>query len=365
MFGRPAWNRLETTEQVLRRFRQDWPAPANPLPIVIIGAGNIVNDAHLPAYRKAGYHVAGIFDIDTDRAADLSRSWDIGKTYGSSVEMTGNGVNCVYDIATPPSAIAGILSLLPDGAAVLIQKPMGENLAQAETILDICRNKKLNAAVNFQLRFSPMMLAVRDALGSDVLGEIRDVEVHVNISTPWQTFPFLKHLERVEIAVHSIHYLDLIRSLVGEPEGVFARSLSDPRVPDLAQTRTSVILDYGNRLRALLSINHNHDFGRKFQDATIRLEGSKGCAIVKLGLLMHYPHGEADELWVCETGGDWQQIELQGSWFPDAFANIMANLQRFHVGDDEELLTNVGDAFWTMKLVETCFVANRTAPVTL
>lgn len=332
---------------------------------MIIGAGNIVNDAHLPAYRKAGYHVAGVFDIDSDRAAGLSRSWDIGKVYGSSAEMTANGVNCVYDIATPPSAITGILPLLPDGAAVLIQKPMGEDLAQARRILDMCRVKKLHAAVNFQLRFSPMMLAIRDALGSNVLGEIFDVEVHVNISTPWATFPFLKRLERVEIAVHSIHYLDLIRSLVGEPEGVFARSLSDPRVPDLAQTRTSVILDYGKRLRALLSVNHNHDFGREFQAATIRFEGSNGCAIVKLGLLLNYPHGEADELWVCEAGGDWRPIELQGLWFPDAFANIMANLQRFHAGDDQELLTDVGDAFRTMKLVETCFVANRAPPVTL
>jgi predicted dehydrogenase len=350
---------------VLRRFQQDWPAPANPLPIVIIGAGNIVNDAHLPAYRKGGYHVAGVFDIDADRAAGLSRKWGIGNVYRSTADMTGNGVNCVYDIATPPSAITDILPLLPDGAAVLIQKPMGEDLGQAETILDICRAKRLNAAVNFQLRFSPMMLAVRDALGSGVLGEVLDVEVHVNISTPWETFPFLERLQRVEIAVHSIHYLDLIRSLVGEPEGVFAKSLSDPRVPDLAQTRTSVILDYGDRLRALLSINHNHDFGRDFQAATIRFEGSSGCAIAKLGLLLNYPHGEPDELWLCEAGDAWQQIELQGRWFPDAFANIMANLQRFHAGEDEELLTGVDDAFRTMKLVEACFVANRTCPVAI
>lgn len=326
---------------------------------MIIGAGNIVNDAHLPAYRKAGYPVAGVFDLDTNRAAELAARWDIGTVYGSIDELAANGTSCVYDIATPPSAITDLLPRLPDGAAVLIQKPMGENRDQAEAILGICRAKKLNAAVNFQLRFSPMMLAVRDALGSNVLGEILDVEVHINIATPWQIFPFLKRLQRVEIAVHSIHYLDLIRSLVGEPDGVFARSLGDPRVPDFAQTRTSIILDYGDRLRALLSINHNHDFGRDFQDATIRFEGSGGCAIARLGLLLNYPHGEPDELWLCEAGGAWQQIELQGRWFPDAFANVMANLQRFHAGDDAELLTNVEDAFRTMELVESCFVADR------
>ncbi len=33
---------------------QHWPAPGSPKPIVIIGAGGIVRDAHLPAYRQAG-----------------------------------------------------------------------------------------------------------------------------------------------------------------------------------------------------------------------------------------------------------------------------------------------------------------------
>jgi mono/diheme cytochrome c family protein len=203
------------------------------------------------------------------------------------------------------------------------------------------------------------------AIGSGRLGEIVDMEVHINISTPWQIFPFLKAMERVEIAVHSIHYLDLFRSIAGDPQGVFARSIGDPRVPDLAQTRSSIILDYGQRLRALLSINHNHDFGRDFQTATIRFEGTKGCALVKLGLLLDYPHGEPDELWLCEAGHGWEQIELQGQWFPDAFANVMSNLQRFHAGDDAELLTCVDDAFLTMQLVESCFTANRTPPVAM
>lgn len=346
-----------------RQYQQHWPTPADPLPITIIGAGSIVNDAHLPAYRKAGFRVAGIFDIDTGHAVEAAGKWSVDKVFHSLDEATAGGTQSVYDLATPPAAIAGILRSLPDGAAVLIQKPMGENLEQAVEIHRICREKRLTAAINFQLRFSPMMLAVRDAIVSGELGGILDIEVHVNIRTPWETFPFLKSLDRVEIAVHSIHYLDLIRSFAGQPDGVFVRSLWDPRVPDLAQTRSSIILDYGDRLRALLSVNHNHDFGPDFQAATVRVEGSKGCALVKLGLLMDYPRGQPDELWICESGKEWRQVELEGRWFPDAFAGVMSNLQRFHTGEDGELLTRVDDALRTMELVECCFAANRSPSV--
>jgi predicted dehydrogenase len=74
------------------------------------------------------------------------------------------GTSVVYDIAVPPHAITTILPDLPDGAAVLMQKPMGADLAQARAIRQLCRDKGLKAAVNFQLRFSPMMMAVRQAV---------------------------------------------------------------------------------------------------------------------------------------------------------------------------------------------------------
>ena len=47
---------------------QSWPMPARPRPIVVIGAGGIARDAHLPAYRQAGFAVGGIFDVDKARA---------------------------------------------------------------------------------------------------------------------------------------------------------------------------------------------------------------------------------------------------------------------------------------------------------
>jgi predicted dehydrogenase len=201
------------------------------------------------------------------------------------------------------------------------------------------------------------MMAARQLIESGRLGEMLEVEVHLNIFTPWHLFPFLLPMRRVEIAVHSIHYLDTIRALVGSPRGVFARSLPDPRAEGFAQTRTSVILDYDAPLRGIVSINHNHQGGRKFQSAWFRLEGTKGAAMVKLGVCYDYPRGEADELWVCDNGGTWEQIPLTGSWFIDAFKGPMRNLQRVAAGEDATLFSGVEDAFHTMALVEACFAA--------
>lgn len=337
-------------------LNQRWPAPEKPKPIVLVGAGGIVRDAHLPAYAKAGFKVVGVSDVDGDKAKELAGSHGIASVFEDIPEAAGeHGCDVVYDIATPPHVLPELLPQLPDGAAVLMQKPMGADQDQAREIKKTCAEKGLKAAVNFQLKFSPMMLAVKDALDKGLLGDLLEIEVHVNIFTPWHLFPFLVPMKRVEIAVHSIHYLDTIRSLAGNPKGVFARSISDPRAADLAQTRTSAILDYGGDLRCLMSINHNHRGGRKFQSAWFRFEGTKGAMMVKLGVLYDYPNGEADELWLSTKEGDWEQIPLEGSWFIDAFMGTMGNVQRFDAGLDDSLYAGVEDAYHTMALVEACF----------
>ncbi len=334
-------------------LRQSWPRPSNPVPIVTIGAGSIVNDAHFPAYRKAGFPIAGVFDVNAERARKVGEAFGV-RVFDSLDEALSTD-DVIFDLAVPPSAHQAVLQRIASGAAVLIQKPMGSDLREATTILKICRERKLKAAVNFQLRFSPMMLAIRDAIDRGLLGRLLDVEVRVSIDTPWGLFAFLKELPRIEIAVHSIHYLDLIRSFLGDPAGVHAKTIGHPS-SDMAQTRTSAILDYGDEVRSAMSVNHNHAFGRKHQVAEFRFEGSEGAAHAKMGVLLDYPRGEPDELTIQAKGeAEWVNVPLHGGWFPDAFVGRMANLQRFAVGEDQNLVASVEDAWTTMALVEAAF----------
>ena len=333
-------------------LHQTWARPGNPRPIVLIGAGGIVADAHLPAYAKAGFSVAAIHDLSRDRAQALADRFAIPKV--ASLEESLAMEEVVFDMALPPDATREMLARLPDGAAVLIQKPMGRDFADATAIRDLVRAKGLTAAVNLQLRFSPMMLALADAVGRGLLGEIVDLEVRVACTTPWQLWPFMSSLDAVEVPMHSIHYIDWIRSLLGTPRAVQSLSLPHPQHPDLADARTTTILDFGRPLRCALSLNHTYRFGPRFEDAGIMVEGLKGAARVGLGLLLDYPNGKPETLSIVTEGSDWQDVPLQGRWFPDAFVGVMSNLQRVVSGEDARLHTSVEDAFETMAVVEAC-----------
>ncbi len=335
-------------------LRQHWPLPSNPRPIVVIGAGSIVRDAHLPIYRRLNFPVAGIFDVNLDAARERAETFGIPRVF-ASLEEAARTPAAVFDVAIPPDAVASVLEHLPNGAPVLIQKPMGRDLADARRILAIARERNLVAAMNFQSRFAPNMLALRDALLRRLLGDILDIEVRINLHTPWEYWAFLKSVPRLEILMHSIHYLDLIRSLFGEPRGVYCRGARHPQMPDYADTRTSIILDYGDTIRASLTMNHGHRFGSRFAVSELKVEGTEGAAIAKMGVNLNYPKGEPDTLEIAHDNSGWQSIPLRGSWFLEAFEGPMANLQRFIAGEDAALMSPIDDACRTMALVEACY----------
>jgi predicted dehydrogenase len=339
----------------IRDLRQSWPRPSTPKPIVVIGAGSIVRDAHLPVYKRLGFSVAGIFDVNPKASAESAVAFAIPRVF-ESIDEAASTRGAIFDVAIPPENIASVLERLPSGAAVLIQKPLGRDLADALRIVAICRERKLRAAVNFQLRFAPNMLAVREALERGVVGDILDVEVRINLHTPWNYWAFLKGVPRLEVLMHSIHYLDLIRSLIGEPRGVYCKGVRHPAMPDYSDTRTSIVLDYGDTIRCSLTMNHAHTFGGRFGMSQLKIEGTRGAAIARMGVNLNYPAGEPDTLeFATEDSNGWSAVALRGSWFLEAFEGPMSNLQRFVAGEDTKLVSGVEDAVRTMAVVEACY----------
>ena len=340
----------------MTELTQAWPRPSRVLPIVVIGAGAIVRAAHLPAYARLGFPVAGFYDIDPERAREIAGTFP-GATAFASLDAAARQANVVFDVAVPGDQVAGVLRALPEGAAVLIQKPMGQDLAEAKDILAVCTARRLAAAINIQLRFSPNMLALRDLIARGALGTLVDIDVRIVIDHPWHLWTFLEGAPRLEVLYHSIHYLDAIRWIAGEPRGAYCRGVGHPRSPRLTDARSTIILDYGDSLRCSLVLNHTHRAGPRYQTSEMTVEGLDGAARLTWGVNLEYPAGPADTLEIA-ANGEWTAIPLRGSWFTEAFEGPMSNLQRYVAGEDSTLVGSVHDAIKTMAVVEACYISS-------
>jgi predicted dehydrogenase len=336
-----------------------------PLPIVLIGAGGIVQNAHLPAYRKGGLPVAAIVDRHQGQAQALATEWGIGisgTTLASVLPQLRGPL--IFDVAVPAAAVMEILPTIPQGATILIQKPLGGTLAEAEAIVALCRERELQAAVNFQLRWSPNMVMARAITDAGALGTLHDIEVQVSTHTPWELWSFLKTAPRLEIVYHSIHYVDLVRSWLGNPQRVYARTVRNPRTPDLAATKSVIVMDYDEWTRVFIATNHGLDVPYpELQHSYVQWEGTAGVMRAQMGVNLDYPKGRGDtlEFYPREPNSEFAAglQPVTGEWFPDAFLGSMLSMQRFALGEADAMPTRVEDALDTMRVVEAAYLSSE------
>jgi len=332
-------------------------------PIYIIGAGGIVNTAHLPAYAIAGYNVQGVYDIDVAKATATAEKFNLPHVFTSIAEMLLHApANAVFDVAVPGSQTIPVLNTLPEGAAVLLQKPMGENYNEAKQILALSKKRNMLVAINFQLRYAPYIIAAKDLINKNLLGSLNDIEINVNVYTPWHLWNFLMASPRVEILYHSIHYIDLVRHLLGNPRTVYAKTTKHPAMPELASVRSNIILDYGDMVRANILTNHCHNYGEPKQQSYIKIEGSKGAVIINFGALINYPRGAADSFdYILQEEGatpQWRTMEIEGSWFPHAFIGSMEQVLMASAGLIEKPGNSVEDCIHTMACMEAAYISS-------
>jgi predicted dehydrogenase len=326
------------------------------LPIAIVGAGTIVDVAHLPAYATAGLDVVGIYDLDAERAADVAARHRIGKVYTSLEELLADDRVGVVDIAVVASAQPDIVQAgIEAGKHMLCQKPFVQDLDRGRELIALADKAGVLMAVNQQMRFDEGIAVTRAILQSGWIGEPTAMSFNVDIATDWSAWPWLASAERLEINYHSIHYLDSIRSILGTPRTVFSVGGRRPGQTVRGETRTMSTLVFEGGVAATLHVNHESLGGD--HRAEFRLDGSEGSVRGTLGLLYDYPRGRPDTVEVFSqtlpTDG-WLSYPVTKRWLPEAFLGPMAGLLRW-IQTGERAPTPADDNLGTLALVAALY----------
>jgi predicted dehydrogenase len=160
-----------------------------------------------------------------------------------------------------------------------------------------------------------------------------------------------------------------VRSFLGNPESIYAKTVQHPGSPGLASVRTSMILDYGERVRVNILTNHNHVFGLRHQHSYIKFEGTLGAILIRMGSLINYPEGVPDsfEYVFLEEGQApaWKTLEIAGGWFPHAFIGSMAQMMIAAEGGLTRPDNSVEDCIDTMACVEAAYTSSANGGVKL
>lgn len=325
-------------------------------PIAIVGAGGIVDGQHLVAYRKAGLEVAGITDVDPERAREVAVRHGIPRVYADLDEVLADDRVRVVDIAVPVAQQPAIFrAVVAAGKNVLAQKPFTDNPETARELAALAADAGVVAAVNQQLRFDEGIAAAHRMMELGWIGEPTSFTLSVNAYTDWSQWVWARGMPRLEIMVHSIHYHDVVRWFMGEPASVYAIGGRVPGQYPAGETRTQTSYRFASGSSASVYSNHMNPAGDN--TAEFRVEGTAGAIRGTLGLMYDYPVGRPDTLEVfssvAPTDG-WVPYPVTQRWFPDAFIGTMGSvLDAMATGSTPR--SSVADNVKTIELVAALY----------
>lgn len=360
--GARSLNRMEgggKSMSVTNGFKPDPDVRTRQYRIGCIGAGMIMAECHLAAYKEAGFNVAAIASRTKPNAARVAERWGIPVVHDTPADLIADPEIEVLDIAFPPDQQPDLVSIAlaaPHIKAILVQKPLALTLDEAVALRDEAAKAGKIVSVNQNMRYDQSMRVLKQIIDSGALGDIVFAQIDMHAIPHWQ--PFLARYDRLTLSNMSVHHLDVLRYLFGEPEEVSTLTRQDPRT-EFKHSDGVVIstLKFPSGLMAVSledvwsgprADNYEDD-----QSITWRVEGTEGVAKGTIG----WPTGEASTLTYASriaTNGKWVTPNWESMWFPHAFIGVMEQLQHALKTGEAPALT-IADNVRTVALVEAAY----------
>jgi predicted dehydrogenase len=332
--------------------------------IGILGSGFVVNEGHLPAYRKAGFNPVAIASRNRQNAERTAQRHGISKVHDSYEALLNDPSIEVLDIAAPPQAQVLMIEQAcarKTVRGILAQKPLGLNYAAAEKAAGQCRQAGIVLSVNQTMRYDPSVRAAKTLLQTGAISKpvFATIDMRwIPHYKPWQAESGWGTLRFV-----SIHHLDCFRYWFGDPQGIYCSVRTDPRTSFRhIDGICTYILEYGNGLRCVgiddvwTGPAEEGCPGESY--LRWRVEGLDGLAVGDIGW-RRTPYTTPSTIKFARKGDPgFDEPKWTESWFPDAFIGTMAQLLIALETGAEPAISAV-DNLKTMALVEAAHASTQ------
>jgi predicted dehydrogenase len=321
-----------------------------------IGAGMIMAECHLAAYKEAGFPVVAVASRTKANAEKVAKRWGIPKVHTTPEDLIRDETIEILDIAYPPDQQPALIKLALEQKhvkAILAQKPLALSLTDAIELREAAAKSGKILSVNQNMRYDQSMRVLKQIIESGALGDIVFAEIDMHAIPHWQGF--LEDYDRLTLSNMSVHHLDVLRFLFGDPDEITTLTRQDPRTKFKHSDGITIsTLRFPSGVLALsvedVWSGPRQEGYKDDQQINWRVEGTTGVARGTIG----WPTGAASTLTYASTkttGGEWVTPTWDSMWFPHAFIGVMEQLQHA-VKTGEPPALSVADNVKTMALVE-------------
>lgn len=288
-----------------------------PVRIGVIGAG-FARTTQIPGFRDCmGARVVAVASQHRERADEVAQEFGIEHVANDWRELVARDDVDFVSIVTPPATHMEIaLAALEHGKAVLCEKPMAMNAAEARRMADRAREAGVLALIDHELRFLKSRRTMRLMLVSGAIGTVR----HCNyvfrsdyrgvLERPWDWWAD-ETMGGGTLGAIGSHVIDSFRWMLGtEIESVSCMLAS--HIAERPDKSTGAIRRVTSDDAANLHF--------RFNDSTLTKNstGAAALSVVESGSYENRLeiYGTSGALMVEETGELWHSPAGSGAWRP-------------------------------------------------
>lgn len=253
----------------------------------VIGTG-FIGPVHVEALKRlSNTEVVALAECSAELAESKAQMLGIEKHYGDYTQLLGNNEIQSVHICSPNYLHFEMAkAALEAGKHVVCEKPLAISVAEAEELVNLAKKKGLVNAVNFNIRYYPLMRQVRTMLQKGDVGDV--FAVQGSYLQDWLFHPtdFNWRLEPEEsgqsraVADIGSHWMDLIEHITGlriqavcadfatfhktrkkplKPVETYAGKVLKPEdyqdVPINTEDYATVLLRFANDGRGVMTVN--------------------------------------------------------------------------------------------------------------
>ena len=191
---------------------------------VLAGCG-AMSRAWLEAARDTGVDMAGLVDIDADRARQRAQEFGLDRAViGTDLDavLAETSPDVVFDVALPAVRRGIVETALRHGAHVLTEKPLAASPEDARAIVAAAEDANRLHAVIQNRRYLAEARRIRRFVASGAIGV--PTSIHCEFFVPPHFGGFREEMDHVLLLDMAIHTFDSARYLSArDPRGVFCR----------------------------------------------------------------------------------------------------------------------------------------------
>jgi predicted dehydrogenase len=197
---------------------------------VCVGAGYF-SRFHFEAWKRIpDVEIVSVCDLDAEKAARSAEEHGIPTHHVQLARALDELSPDFVDIITPPAThLPLVREIAPRRLPIICQKPLAPSLEEARKLVEAAESHGTRLMVHENFRFQPWYRAIRRLIDDGAVGDrLHSLTFRMRMGDGWgedaylRRQPYFREMPRLLVYETGVHFIDTLRFLAGEIDGVYA-----------------------------------------------------------------------------------------------------------------------------------------------